>query len=920
MSVPSFTSFPQLEAEPSRPQSPSYESQIKSERRKHGKSGSSSKRRDHERRRDLSKERRRDKDRHNRREKEKHRDKDGNRREDERRGRADDTVDESYRLFFSDRRPDHLNVQYGGLHAGDIPKYRMKAGGRYAIGLSRGLVLHRVGKGVEVCLQTRANKVRSFVPSSYPYLLITGQLSGITDSRTRSLLSLPPNRRIVHSEDSHKYAEIDGFIKIASRRAKPQPEDTYRSIIEARDGDSSDPESNSSGASSDEDSDDQGNQHPETSQQAQIKALEQQLALDKGSVSTWLSLLEVTLSSIPITSKNATRARSDISVSLLERAIGSHPTIKASASLRIKYLKAGEEIWNEKQLGEKWEEALDPYRQWASREAAVDRMSLFPTRAASTEEDGDPYSMILFPDIRAPLVKVTTPQAKHALRLATLSFIGLPIPGLSQVFSPEEPQNNWDDRWCMKAFLDTRHLALLFPDVSQGTGRIGESIAGAIIAQEKEYRDSFGPIRHWGFQSLAPLDTLSVDVKLTLRTFSQLRQADSDVEWDLLALLFEEVVNVKSALKLSKAFLSVPREASILEYWSAHAQLERMNGRLDGARKVYHTVLVGSSVKHSSGGMWWNWAEMEWLAGNEDQAMNVVLSSVGIDSSSGVSILRAKRTLDELISSPAQWRNQEGWVKLRALLELLHGASMDEVLRIFDDQLSVMGEGSFCHESLTVASLMLVYNHRVILNKPMPPILLRNRAAQGLEIYPSNSMILGIFLEGEKGQGVWGKVRSMLGASDGKAKDVARRMEEVWVASWEKGRWMGELERTRNGLAAAVEHERTRASAVIWRLYLEFEIRAGRLQDAKRLLFRAIKECPLDKELYLLAFGPLRSVFDGKELQDLADLMVERGVRLRKGLGEGMHLNREELDNEEDTGDEDEIEHNARELRRLMPY
>lgn len=128
MSVPSFTSFPQFEAEPSRPQSPSDESQRKSDKRKHEKSGSSSKRRDHERRRDSSKERRREKDRHKKRDKDKHRDKDGKRREDERRSRADDIVDESYRLFFSDRRPDHLNVQYGGLHAGDIPKYRMKAG------------------------------------------------------------------------------------------------------------------------------------------------------------------------------------------------------------------------------------------------------------------------------------------------------------------------------------------------------------------------------------------------------------------------------------------------------------------------------------------------------------------------------------------------------------------------------------------------------------------------------------------------------------------------------------------------------------------------------------------------------------------------------------------------------------------------
>lgn len=318
----------------------------------------------------------------------------------------------------------------------------------------------------------------------------------------------------------------------------------------------------------------------------------------------------------------------------------------------------------------------------------------------------------------------------------------------------------------------------------------------------------------------------------------------------------------------------MPRDPSILEYWSAHAQLERLNGKFDSARKVYHTVLVGSLRKGKGGVMWWNWAEMEWLADNEKQAMNVVLLSVGIDSASGVSILRAKRALDDLISSSPEWREQQSWIKLRALLELLNGTSMKGVLDIFDDQLSAMAEGSPRHESLTMASLLFVYNYRVVLNSPMPPALLRERAARALEAYPSNSIILGVFLEGEKGQGVWGKVRSLLGASDGKVKDVARRMEEVWVASWEKGRWIGEMERTRSGLAAAVEHERwvplvfgwfdgrpdaddrTRASPVVWRLYLEFEIRAGEFQNAKRLLFRAIKECPLEKGVFqmLLTF------------------------------------------------------------------
>ena len=32
------------------------------------------------------------------------------------------------RFFYSDRKGDLLNIQYGGLHGGDIPKYRLVGG------------------------------------------------------------------------------------------------------------------------------------------------------------------------------------------------------------------------------------------------------------------------------------------------------------------------------------------------------------------------------------------------------------------------------------------------------------------------------------------------------------------------------------------------------------------------------------------------------------------------------------------------------------------------------------------------------------------------------------------------------------------------------------------------------------------------
>ncbi|KAF6766535.1 NRDE-2, necessary for RNA interference-domain-containing protein [Ephemerocybe angulata] len=1048
MSIPSFTSFPTFEPEYPKQSSTSESRLEKRKRDESHKSSASSKRkdRDRDRGRETSRERHRekDKDRHKKRDKDKHKERSRKLRGDDSRDqRLEDVpsnVDETYRMFFSDRKPDRLNIQYGSIHAGDIPKYRLIYGGRYAIGLPRGLTLYRAGKGVEVCVKSRNNK-----------------LSSITDSRTRSLLALPPNRRVIQSDENGKYTEVDGFIRLPTRRGKSSPEDTYRSILEANPGDSTGSESDSSAGSSDEGgSDDEvgGDKLPETSQQAQLRTLEERLAEDKGEVGTWLELLDATLSSIPITSKNATKARCDITVALLERAIKSHSTCNASPILRIKYLKAGEEVWSPAQLKEQWEAALglgdvalwlewlewrmrhrrdgldglvedvtrllssppfqgetadvelarirafwrtlvaiqsagfaeramamlqaqlevafhlpsaletspfsyqmdeleefwegeslrtledgakgwdrwfdnfrpdsdatavspqkpleirdlDPYRQWAFQEAAEDVISSFPSRAPPEAEGVDPYSMVLFSDIRPLLVPLTTPQAKQALRLLTLTFLGIPLPGLSQVFSGHAGDANWDDRWSMGS---ARRIASIVPNDTERRDIVGESIAGAIIANEKEYRDAFGPIKQWGYGALSPLDIWmkgtkartffwdsgdieGVDTKLVLRAFSQLRQGEGDFEWDLLALAFEAALNVKSSLKLSKAFLSVPRHA--LEYWNAHAQLERINGRPDAARKVYQTVLADTQSPSPQAGvsaMWWSWAEMEWLSGKGDQAMCVVLRSVGVESTTGVGVLRAKRALSDAAAMAAGWRDKQNWTKLRALFELLNGVDMAEVLTIFDAQLASLQHGEVAHESLTMASLLFVYNYRVVIKAPMPPVLLRERAEHALEEYPSNSIILGVFLEGEKGQGVWGKVRGMLRASNGKVKDVARRVEEVWVAGWEKGRWPEEIERTRSGLAAAVEHERTRG---------KFEIKARQHRTAKKLLFRAIGECPLVKELYLLAFGPLRALRLHRGLDEVVDIVAE---------------NKEAVDNEED---EDEIEHNARELRRLMPY
>ena len=61
-------------------------------------------------------------------------------------------------------------------------------------------------------------------------------------------------------------------------------------------------------------------------------------------------------------------------------------------------------------------------------------------------------------------------------------------------------------------------------------------------------------------------------------------------------------------------------------------------------------------------------------------------------------------------------------------------------------------------------------------------------------------------------------------------------------------------------------------------------------------------------------------MFQVHELNALAETMAERGVRLRRGLEDVMENNVVAGNEDEDNESEDEIEYNARERRRLMPY
>lgn len=204
---------------------------------------------------------------------------------------------------------------------------------------------------------------------------------------------------------------------------------------------------------------------------------------------------------------------------------------------------------------------LDPYKQWAARESQMACAHCLPSRSA--DDTDDPYSTILFSDLRPFLIHLESVQAKNAFRRAWLSLLGLYVPGFPSSLSTPN-QINWDDRWNLGHLTRRSYLDALFPKNGGHDRLTTEAVAGVIVGREKEYVSGFGPVKCWGYGVFGPLETFGIeklekgktgiwggvdmedlDETLVRRVFGQLRLGPDDADWDVLTLAFEVALSVK---------------------------------------------------------------------------------------------------------------------------------------------------------------------------------------------------------------------------------------------------------------------------------------------------------------------------------------------------------------------------------------
>lgn len=204
---------------------------------------------------------------------------------------------------------------------------------------------------------------------------IPPQLSELTDSGVRSLLALSPKFRISGSQSIHsssKYEEVDGFISISSRGTMKIYEQQSRTTMD-RFVNLGTNNLSSSGSESEEYEGSNGSDSPEiqfSAHEETLRELNQKLKVAPSSVSLWLQLLNHNLSTIPLSSNNAIKARSELSLSIIERGFSVHPNNMASKALLLTYLQAGEEIWEKERLAKEWEQVfsrvggIDVWMEW----------------------------------------------------------------------------------------------------------------------------------------------------------------------------------------------------------------------------------------------------------------------------------------------------------------------------------------------------------------------------------------------------------------------------------------------------------------------------------------------------------------------------------------------------------------------------
>ncbi|KAJ9104523.1 hypothetical protein QFC21_002019 [Naganishia friedmannii] len=497
----------------------------------------------------------------------------------------------------------------------------------------------------------------------------------------------------------------------------------------------------------------------------------------------------------------------------------------------------------------------DPFIRWYHDETAADRQ-IRPGKASALsvaeEEDADPYRVILFDDIRPFLFVIHNTEVKLQLVYAVLNYLGLPfgVPdlGTNTTFS-KDPHLQWalaanpTARMSLWPAKPAARQALDWSETQESAALPAVDIMSCPVKLWLLTTDTaFEDILVWFSVNQSGIRD-SVDTGMLHNIFQSLSSNVKDRSFQWLRISFEASCNKKSTAKLCKQLLSQDR--SNLTLWCTYARLLRSQRKVEEARQVYRLccstydplVQSRSDIEYALS----EWAELEWLAGRDEELLNVLIAVVSTDyqipkgKPSPAMYLKAKQHY---------WQSPDLSSRASVVLHYLFlyfSMDFDKAFQAVQVHAASLPAGSSEQEEVLQVGAKIMYRHAQ--SHIVKADVQRAFLEYAITLFPSNTIFLSLYFANESGTKVYGRLQRLL-------YEIVLLDKDESAGSYLWSVW-----------AEAISARRT------------FWEEGGR--GAERV-----------RAMYEKAISSKTSHFTDKELRDWADLMLEKGMRIRKPFEE----------------------------------
>ncbi|KAG2181353.1 hypothetical protein INT43_008936 [Umbelopsis isabellina] len=554
------------------------------------------------------------------------------------------------------------------------------------------------------------------------------------------------------------------------------------------------------------------------------------------------------------------------------------------------------------------------FDEWVAVERRKDGSRRTPLRISNTQAediDEDPYVIVMFDDIRKLMFRLKTRQNLQHLMYTFFTFVNLPyIPpqistntpfttdtfthnylagsGLSQKFWPKKPQKNQS----LITYVDGIPME---PEKQAGVADpFGIPSCSFPIGVDELFANP-----HTWFSCSPQLRLESdSDISFIRNAFEQLLNISDDQHLRLCYLSFESNLSMKRGAKAAKNLLKEDRNN--LSLWNAYGQHEKSHNKISESRKVYHTALsmyknLQPADQANGPLLFRTLTELELDMDRPEVALNILVSMAeelprldddSIPSTTQILKARsffAQKTsyLTTLAVTEADYSSAHQYFISHTLFEYLT-QGIEAACQVFEDLWKYYTdrgvERSIDNEVLLVAYAKLLFRHNSK-GGSFKASVMRDVLQRSLTLFPNNIVLLSLFMWNEARTKIENRVRQHINQAIEQDPNYVLWEFAIYNELHHHVAYNANL--VRSLFERAVECTRTRSSISLWKLYIEFEMREDNHERAKVIFYRAIRECPWAKDLYMIGFDALYHHMTEQELHQLLSTMMEKELRIR---------------------------------------